>query len=151
MGLAAWMTLAAVPYIAWKTAVVALAGLADGPMLVFLAVLFLLAVLVISCVGFIAGMLTEREAGGRPGSLVVVAPVWFLAGFALDMLLGLAAAGYLSRVALSLGDVGISGFRSEIGAGGALAFAVFALGGGIAGTTALMICRWRSTASVQAA
>lgn len=141
-----WLTLAAVPYLAWKLGVAALAGSLGGALAAFLAVLALLAGVLLFFTGLALGMpSSDGRKSGRPAAVALT--TWFTVGFMIDIAVGLLAASYLSQIASSLGDTQAGGFWNDIDTRDAFVFVLYSLGGGVAGAVAATIYRSRPTHS----
>lgn len=140
--LAGWLSLAAVPLLAWKAAVAAAAGGLSGALALFLAALTLLAAAIFFTLGLILGA-AGRGLRNRDGGAVTTVATWFTIGLIIDTLVGLLAASYLAQVAAALGDAQTGGFWTDISWRDALLFMVFSLGGGVAAASAAVIYRIR--------
>lgn len=143
-GLAGWLTLAAVPYLAWKIAVAGAAGVLSAAMTIFLCFLGMLAAIVLFSLGALLGGKQTAVSGCRKSGFAPVVITWAAFGLVADTAVGLTAANYFSQVAAALGDSQVGGFWTDIGFADALLFLTFSLAGGFAGGTAAAIYRMRS-------
>ncbi|MHB0914959.1 MAG: hypothetical protein ACYC5A_06820 [Thermoleophilia bacterium] len=141
--LGGWLSLAAVPYLAWKLMVAELSGSLGGALAALLAALALLAGAILFIAGLVMGTsAAEGRTRSRPAAVAVA--TWMTIGLMADTVVGLLAASYLSQIASSLGDAQAGGFWTDIDTRDALLFILFSLGGGIAGATAAIIYRSRA-------